>query len=232
MLHIEAGNRSFDFEEPAPDKASTIESSNSLSARGARALSSLAKRSIDICVATLALVVLLPVFVVIAIAVRSTSAGPVFFCQRRYGAKRTAFSIFKFRTMTVMESDGRFQQAIPSDPRVTPVGRVLRKYSLDELPQLINVLLGHMSLVGPRPHALAMDNEFLSSIPDYDDRFLVRPGMTGLAQIMGYRGPTVTNEDISKRLQADRNYISQWSILLDLKILALTPLALLKQDAF
>jgi lipopolysaccharide/colanic/teichoic acid biosynthesis glycosyltransferase len=232
MLQVETESRSFGFGDSALGEASLLPSSNILSSRGTLAQSSLAKRVIDITISALALVALIPVFVVIAVAIRATSPGPIFFCQRRHGAGRKVFSIFKFRTMTVMESDGRFRQASPADPRITPVGRILRKYSLDELPQLINVLLGDMSLVGPRPHALAMDNEFSSTIPNYDDRFFVRPGMTGLAQVMGFRGPTTTDEDINRRLEADRDYISHWSVRLDLKILAQTPLALLKQNAF
>ena len=187
-----------------------------------------AKRIVDVAIALGAILTLVPIFLTVAALIKAESSGPVFFRQRRYGAGRKSFLIFKFRTMTVMEADGSFRQAVAGDNRVTQVGRFLRRSSLDEMPQLINVLLGDMSLVGPRPHAIAMDDTFAESVPDYDDRFLVRPGLTGLAQINGCRGPTETHDKITRRLSYDRVYIRRWSLPLDLAIIARTPIALVR----
>ena len=187
-----------------------------------------AKRALDVTIALFALLALVPVFVVVACLIRAESRGPVFFRQRRYGAGRRSFLIFKFRTMNVTESVGSFRQAAAGDARVTRVGRFLRRSSLDEMPQLINVVLGDMSLVGPRPHAIAMDDTYAAVVPHYDDRFLVRPGLTGLAQISGCRGPTITQEDIARRIAYDRAYIRRWSLPLDLAIMARTPIALVR----
>ncbi len=134
--------------------------------------------------------------------------------------------------MTVLESEGAFRQVTSGDARITRVGAFLRRSSLDELPQLFNVLKGDMSLVGPRPHAPAMDDAFNVLVRRYSDRHLVRPGLTGLAQIKGFRGPTDGREKIEKRLRCDRAYIRYWSPLYDIKILLLTPLRLLNSNAF
>jgi putative colanic acid biosynthesis UDP-glucose lipid carrier transferase len=131
----------------------------------------------------------------------------------------------------VAESSGPFTQACPKDERLTRLGWLLRHTSIDELPQFLNVIRGEMSLVGPRPHAVTMDDEFARWIPAYCDRHLVRPGMTGLAQVEGFRGPTQTLEAIAGRIQHDRLYIENWSLALDLKILARTPLALMHTNA-
>ncbi|GJD52179.1 hypothetical protein OPKNFCMD_4941 [Methylobacterium crusticola] len=186
------------------------------------------KRATDLAIAAVALLFLLPVFAVVALLIKAESRGPVFFRQRRYGVGQRTFLILKFRTMTVLESTGAFQQAVVNDARVTRIGRFLRRSSLDEMPQLLNVLIGDMSLVGPRPHAIAMDDAYAQAVRDYDDRFLVRPGLTGLAQISGYRGPTDTHDKIARRIARDRAYIRRWSLLLDLAIMMRTPIALVK----
>jgi putative colanic acid biosynthesis UDP-glucose lipid carrier transferase len=190
------------------------------------------KRSLDITVAAFALIFLLPAFLAIALAIKLSSRGPVFFRQERYGAGGRIFKIYKFRTMNVIEANGSFQQASRNDPRVTAVGAWLRRSSMDELPQLINVLAGSMSLVGPRPHATAMDDYYSAIIPDFSLRHLVRPGLTGFAQVSGYRGPTNDMEAIRGRLSRDVAYIHNWSLLTDIVILARTPSALVGQNAF
>jgi putative colanic acid biosynthesis UDP-glucose lipid carrier transferase len=172
------------------------------------------------------MIILAPPCVVIALLIIMDSPGPVFFVQKRYGANRAPFSIYKFRTMSVMESEGSFTQAFAGDARITRVGRFLRSTSLDELPQLWNVLRGEMSLVGPRPHAMPMDDAFAKVIGNYADRHLVRPGLTGLAQVSGYRGPTEALNKIAIRVRCDRLYIRKWSIWLDFAILARTVFAL------
>jgi putative colanic acid biosynthesis UDP-glucose lipid carrier transferase len=192
---------------------------------------SIVKRCFDVLIASLALLVLAPVGLLVALAIRIESRGPVLFWQLRYGRNRTSFYICKFRSMTVTESRGDFTQAKQNDARVTRVGRFLRKTSLDELPQLYNVLRGEMSLVGPRPHAIAMDDAFAEVINNFQDRHLVRPGLTGLAQVSGFRGPTEALEQIEYRVQHDRLYIRKWSVLLDMKIMLRTVFALTGPNA-
>lgn len=187
-----------------------------------------AKRATDVAVAAVALLFLMPVFVLVATLIKAETRGPVFFRQRRYGVGRRPFLIFKFRTMMVLESNGPFRQATADDERVTRIGRFLRRSSLDEAPQLLNVLVGDMSLVGPRPHAIAMDDVYAQLVPHYEDRFLVRPGLTGLAQISGCRGPTDTHDKIARRIARDRAYIRRWSLLLDFAIMMRTPIALVR----
>ncbi len=176
----------------------------------------------DYVLAALLLVALFPLMVLIAAAVRLDSAGPIIFRQRRRGLNHDIFEVFKFRTMSVVEDGSNVRQASRDDPRVTRVGRVLRRMSLDELPQLVNVLRGEMSLVGPRPHALAHDDHFGDTVDRYVNRQQVKPGITGLAQISGCRGETETREKIERRLALDLQYVNGWSLWLDLKILALT----------
>lgn len=192
---------------------------------------SVVKRWIDVLIAALAIFALAPVALLIALAIKIESPGPVLFRQLRYGRNRSSFYICKFRSMTVTESQGDFTQASRNDARVTRLGRFLRRTSLDELPQLYNVLRGEMSLVGPRPHAIAMDDAFAEVISNFGDRHLVRPGLTGLAQVSGYRGPTEALEQIEYRVQHDRLYISKWSVLLDMKILVRTAFALTGPNA-
>jgi exopolysaccharide biosynthesis polyprenyl glycosylphosphotransferase len=169
-----------------------------------------------------ALILLAPLLLVVALAIKLDSPGPVFFRQRRYGQNNRVFRIFKFRTMHVAEDGPVVRQAIRNDPRVTRVGRFLRRSSIDELPQLINVLTGEMSLVGPRPHALAHDEDFERHVDTFLRRRRVKPGLTGWAQVNGYRGETRSPEDIRKRTEFDLDYIENWSIWLDFEILVRT----------
>jgi Undecaprenyl-phosphate glucose phosphotransferase len=192
-------------------------------------LEQFSKRCIDIAGAAIALIALSPLMLLSAAAIKLDSAGPVLFRQRRNGFNTQQFVIFKFRTMSVMEDGFDVQQARRIDPRVTPIGRILRKTSIDELPQLFNVLLGDMSLVGPRPHALAHDNHFGNLLSDYAFRHHVKPGITGWAQVNGYRGETARVEQMQGRVDCDLWYINNWSLALDFKILALTCFELLRR---
>jgi Undecaprenyl-phosphate glucose phosphotransferase len=182
----------------------------------------LVKRGFDLIVAALALVLLAPAFALVALALRIEGAGPVFFTQRRYGFNQNMFRIYKFRTMTASEDGHVVTQARRNDPRVTRVGRFLRRYNLDELPQLINVLSGDMSLVGPRPHAVVHDDEFEEKIALYARRHNVKPGITGWAQVNGLRGPTETDDKMRRRVDHDLWYIDNWSLGLDVLILLRT----------
>ena len=173
-------------------------------------------------VASIALVVFLPLFLMTAVAIRLDSPGPVFFRQRRNGFNIKPFRIFKFRSMTVTEDGSQISQATKSDPRVTRVGGILRRSSVDELPQLLNVLKGEMSLVGPRPHALAHDDQYGKQLAEYAFRHHVKPGITGWAQVNGFRGETSHIEQMRKRVDFDLWYINHWSIWLDLRILLKT----------
>lgn len=158
----------------------------------------------------------------IALAIKLDSPGPVFFHQRRRGRYQTIISVLKFRTMRVMEDGSDVRQAVAGDQRVTPIGRFLRRSSLDELPQLFNVIRGEMSLVGPRPHALVHDEEFSQLLKMYPDRHQMRPGITGLAQVCGHRGSTAVPGSIDARVAADLAYVQSWSLWLDVKILCKT----------
>ena len=151
-----------------------------------------------------------------------TTPGSVIFKQRRYGLDGQEIIVYKFRTMTVSEDSGQVRQATKDDDRITKVGAFLRKYSLDELPQFINVLQGRMSVVGPRPHAVAHNEEYRPLIKGYMVRHKVNPGITGLAQVQGFRGETVTVEDMKNRVDCDLEYLRNWSLALDLKIIART----------
>lgn len=182
------------------------------------------KRILDLSGATLALLVFAPVMLVTAILIKATSRGPVFFRQTRNGFNGRAFKIFKFRTMCVLEDGPTIVQARKNDPRVTRIGKWLRKTSIDELPQLFNVLKGEMSLVGPRPHAAAHNSEYELIIGNYAFRHHVKPGITGWAQVNGYRGETRTLELMEKRVELDIWYINNWSIWLDLRIIFKTAL--------
>ncbi len=176
----------------------------------------------DFVIAALALVLLLPVMAVIAVAVKLDSAGPVVFYQRRHGLNRRVIKVLKFRTMRVQEDGASVTQAQKDDPRVTRIGRFLRASSLDELPQLINVLRGEMSLIGPRPHALVHDDHYDEMLEGYANRHRVKPGMTGWAQVNGFRGPTDTPDKMRGRVDHDLYYIDNWSLWFDLRILAMT----------
>ncbi|MCU4182560.1 undecaprenyl-phosphate glucose phosphotransferase [Bosea sp. BH3] len=178
-----------------------------------------AKRAFDIVAASCGLILTLPLLVMVAALIRLDSPGPVLFRQRRYGFNQQAFRIFKFRTMTTTDDGQVVVQAKRNDPRITRIGHVLRRYNLDELPQLLNVLAGDMSLVGPRPHALAHDDAFESRIANYARRHNVKPGITGWAQVNGLRGETDTDEKMAKRVACDHWYIDNWSMWLDFAIL-------------
>jgi putative colanic acid biosynthesis UDP-glucose lipid carrier transferase len=158
----------------------------------------------------------------IGIAVKFTSPGPAIFKQRRYGFRGEEIIVWKFRSMTVCEDDGNVEQAKKQDPRVTRLGAFLRRTSLDELPQFINVLQGRMSIVGPRPHAVAHNEWYRRQIKGYMLRHKVKPGITGLAQINGYRGETDTLDKMESRVHYDLAYIRNWSLWLDIKIVLLT----------
>lgn len=180
------------------------------------------KRAFDLVASAAGLVALSPLFMIVAVLIAIDSPGPAFFHQRRTGFRGKAFSIVKFRTMTTTEHGTNITQATPGDPRVTRLGRFLRGASIDELPQLVNVLFGHMSLVGPRPHAVMHDRDFFLCNHRYPERFLARPGITGSAQVNGARGVTETPEKIERRLALDLDYVERWSFLRDLHILIRT----------
>lgn len=185
----------------------------------------MAKRALDITLGSFALFLLTPVLILVAIAIKLDSPGPVLFMQRRLGFNQRVFQIVKFRTMTVMDDGDVVRQATRNDQRITRVGRVLRRWNLDELPQLLNVLAGQMSLVGPRPHAIAHDREFDDRIALYARRHNVKPGITGWAQVHGLRGETDTDDKMKARVEHDLFYIDNWSILLDIEILFRTVLS-------
>ncbi|QPF88082.1 undecaprenyl-phosphate glucose phosphotransferase [Bradyrhizobium genosp. L] len=187
------------------------------------------KRLLDIVGASVALIVFGPIMLVAALFVICTSRGPVFFRQTRNGFNGRAFRIFKFRTMRVLEDGPKIVQATKDDPRVTAVGKWLRKTSIDELPQLFNVLKGDMSLVGPRPHAAAHNSEYERLIGQYAFRHHVKPGITGWAQINGYRGETRTLELMEKRVEYDLWYINNWTLWLDVRIIIGTGVGIFEQ---
>jgi putative colanic acid biosynthesis UDP-glucose lipid carrier transferase len=172
----------------------------------------------------------MPLLALIALLVKWSSPGPVIFKQRRYGLDGREIAVYKFRTMSVTEDGATIRQASRSDGRVTPVGALLRRSSLDELPQLINVLQGRMSLVGPRPHAIAHNEEYRKLIKGYMIRHKVLPGITGLAQVNGCRGETAKLEEMEARVNFDLDYLRHWSPMLDIKIILLTVVKLFRDD--
>ena len=183
------------------------------------------KRIFDLVFAAGALVMATPLLVLVAILIKLDSPGPIFFVQRRYGFNQQPFRIIKFRTMRTLDDGPVIRQARQNDPRLTRIGRFLRRWNIDEIPQLFNVLTGDMSLVGPRPHALSHDREYEQRISRYARRHNVRPGITGWAQIHGYRGETDTEEKMRKRVEYDLFYIDNWSLWLDFKIIVRTGLS-------
>ncbi len=194
---------------------------------------SILKRLTDLALTSLILVFALVPMLVVAALVKLTSPGPAIFAQRRYGLDGKEIIVYKFRTMRVTEDGNDVQQARKHDPRVTPLGAVLRKYSIDELPQLLNVLQGRMSLVGPRPHAVAHNEQYRRLIKGYMIRHKVRPGITGLAQVNGCRGETSELSQMEARVNYDLEYLRHWSPTLDLKILILTMIRTIwKPDAY
>ena len=182
----------------------------------------LVKRAVDFVLALIALIFFIPIMMLTALAIKLDGPGPVIFKQRRRGFNGRKFIMYKFRTMTVQEDGSSVAQATRNDPRVTKIGKALRASSIDELPQLFNVLRGDMSLIGPRPHALAHDNYFEKVLEDYAFRHHVKPGMTGWAQVNGLRGATPTIDVISRRVKMDLWYINNWSLWLDFQILIKT----------
>jgi Undecaprenyl-phosphate glucose phosphotransferase len=183
------------------------------------------KRLFDLVFAAAGLLALTPLLVLVAILVRIDSPGPVFFVQRRYGFNKQPFRIIKFRTMRTLDDGAVIAQAQRDDPRLTRIGRWLRRWNIDEIPQLFNVLTGDMSLVGPRPHALTHDREYERRISLYARRHNVKPGITGWAQIRGLRGATDTEDKMRQRVEYDLFYIDNWSLWLDLTIIARTVLS-------
>jgi Undecaprenyl-phosphate glucose phosphotransferase len=193
-----------------------------------------AKWLFDHVVAIVAIILLSPVMIATAIAIKLDSPGPVLFRQKRHGFNNELIEVFKFRSMYVNQADAAAAKLVTKDdPRVTRVGRFIRKTSIDELPQLFNVLLGQLSIVGPRPHALqakAANVLYYEAVEGYFARHRVKPGITGWAQIHGWRGETDTLDKIMQRVNHDLYYIEHWSLLLDLYILVMTPVSLLARS--
>ena len=185
-------------------------------------LQQIEKRTFDILFALGALVALSPLFLVVGILIRLDSKGPVLFRQTRYGFNQEPFRIFKFRSMRTMEDGAKIKMVTKDDPRVTRIGAFLRRSSIDELPQLLNVLSGEMSIVGPRPHALSHDQRYVERLSRYARRHNVKPGITGWAQVHGYRGEIRNDQDMQNRLQFDLHYVDNWSLALDIKTVFLT----------
>jgi putative colanic acid biosysnthesis UDP-glucose lipid carrier transferase len=188
------------------------------------------KRLTDIALSVLILLLFLPLLLLIAVLVKVSSPGPVIFKQRRYGLDGQEIAVYKFRTMSVTEDGDEVRQASKSDSRITRIGGILRRASLDELPQLINVLQGRMSLVGPRPHAVAHNEEYRKLIKGYMVRHKVLPGITGLAQVNGCRGETSQLEEMEARVNYDLDYLRRWTPMLDIKIILLTAVRIFRDD--
>lgn len=186
------------------------------------AFDGLIKRGFDIVAAVTGLVLLSPLLLMVSVAIKLDSRGPVLFRQTRHGYNNHPIRVFKFRSMTTMEDGHAFRQATKNDPRMTRIGRIIRRTNIDELPQLINVLFGEMSIVGPRPHPVAMNEMFQKQISPLSRRHNVKPGITGWAQVNGYRGETDTLEKMQRRFECDLYYIDNWSLLLDVKIILMT----------
>lgn len=176
----------------------------------------------DYVLGSILLVLASPILAFVALLIKIQGGGPILFAQQRHGFNNAVFKIYKFRTMTVTEDGAEIKQAQLDDPRITPLGKFLRRYSLDELPQLINVIKGDMSLVGPRPHALAHNHRYARTIENYSGRHKVKPGITGWAQVNGFRGETSENEMMEQRVKYDLSYVDNWSLWFDMKILFLT----------
>ena len=190
---------------------------SSLEEGGVRLSNSNLKRMVDVVGAGLGLLVLAPFLLLLAVLIRLESPGPSLFRQRRTGLNGATFIIYKFRTMEVLEDGPVVNQATRHDCRATSLGKFLRKTSIDELPNLVNVLKGEMSLVGPRPHAVSHDRLWASMVAGYDGRFRAKPGITGLAQVEGFRGEVLSSESVAARIGYDLQYIRDWSVALDLK---------------
>jgi putative colanic acid biosynthesis UDP-glucose lipid carrier transferase len=191
----------------------------------------LIKATVDKCIAALALLILSPLMLIVSILVWRSSPGPIIFRQNRNGWDGEVIEVWKFRSMYLHGPDD-VRQAKKTDDRITPIGRFLRRTSIDELPQLINVLQGSMSLVGPRPHAIEHNDFYAKKIRAYKVRHRIKPGITGWAQVNGFRGETETLEKMMRRVELDVDYINKWSIWFDLKILIRTPFSLLSHKAY
>lgn|GEM_PF-2334803 len=190
-------------------------------------LDAMLKRVLDCVVGGLALLVLLPFLALLSILIKLDSTGPALFYQQRKGQHREIIKVYKFRTMyqdfsTPLPTNTSFKQTEKDDPRITRIGAFMRRTSLDELPQLFNVVQGSMSLVGPRPHPSPLDDQYKLVIPELDSRYVVKPGLTGWAQINGFRGETLRLEDMVGRVEYDRYYIRNWTLWLDIKIIVRT----------
>ncbi|RAK58306.1 sugar transferase [Phenylobacterium deserti] len=214
----------------APATATHSLAAQAAESQGSAVGLSLVKRAFDILVSLTALLFVGPLLMLAAAALWVESGRPIFFRQHRTGYKGQTFVILKLRTMRVLEDGEGLTQATRGDARITRVGAFLRKSSIDELPQLINVLKGDMSLVGPRPHALAHDQLYGAALPNYQLRFGARPGLTGLAQIRGLRGEIHVLQDMAHRVEADIEYIKDWSLMRDVRIMLRT-VPLLFHDA-
>lgn len=222
-----------DFQSSSVQAFEATQSFGTAASQAARPVSTALKRILDILCALFALVALPWVFLAIAAAIGLTSRGPILFRQRRTGLNGRIFCIYKFRTMSVVEDGDIIAHAARNDLRITRLGSFLRRTSLDELPQVLNVLKGEMSFVGPRPHALAHDRHYGALIPSYNDRFCVRPGLTGLAQVRGLRGEIHHLDGMTQRIAADTEYAAQWSLRGDLLILLRTmPLLINHPNAY
>jgi exopolysaccharide biosynthesis polyprenyl glycosylphosphotransferase len=190
------------------------------------------KRTLDLTLSVSGVVVLTPLLLITALVIRLDSKGPVLFRQRRVGFDNREFVIYKFRTMTTLDDGERVVQAHRGDSRITRIGKLLRRSSIDELPQLLNVIRGDMSIVGPRPHAVAHHDQYGTLIGSYALRHHVKPGLTGLAQMRGLRGETRQLVQMERRVEQDLWYINHWSFALDLMIMARTVLVLLRQEVY
>ena len=182
--------------------------------------------------ANLGVIALPPQFSVIATLIKQSSHGPVFYQQDRTGFDGQIFKVYKLRSMKLHDDAEVVQQATKEDPRITKIDKFIRRTTIDELPQLINVLNGTMSLVGPRPHAVSHNNYYSDKIDAYLARHRIKPGITGLAQISGFRGETETLDKMERRVEYDLAYINNWSLALDVKILIKTPVSLLSKDIY
>ncbi|MFM9941537.1 MAG: exopolysaccharide biosynthesis polyprenyl glycosylphosphotransferase [Hyphomicrobiaceae bacterium] len=223
-IHLDAG-AAFDKIQPTEIERIGNVAALTLAQRPLGPMQALAKRTFDIVAALAGLILLSPFFLIIAALIKLDSKGPVLFLQNRRGYNHRVFKIVKFRSMTTMDNGDHVEQAKAGDWRITRLGAIMRKLNIDELPQLWNVLRGEMSIVGPRPHAVAHDKAFEKRIGDYPRRLNVKPGITGWAQVNGLRGETDTDEKMAQRVKHDLYYIDHWSIWLDFYIVALTVLS-------
>ena len=188
------------------------------------------KRFIDVFLSIILIILSIPIFFITFLLIKISDGGPLFFKQKRHGLNGKIFNMYKFRSMHI-HNDSMVIQAKSDDKRITRIGKILRKTSIDEIPQLINVLRGEMSLVGPRPHAVIHNYKYQSLLENYMHRHRVKPGITGLAQVNGLRGETDTIDKMKARLKYDLEYIQNWSLYLDIQILAQTPISLIKHKA-